>query len=65
MKPTQPFVAPAVPSGASMSVQPEGPLQRHPAAVEFVRGVEVTEVVDSLPGELLELFASLTPGKGS
>jgi hypothetical protein len=28
----------------------------HPTVLGFTLGVEVTEVVDSLPGELLELF---------
>jgi len=28
----------------------------HPTVLEFNLGVEVTEMVDSLPGELLELF---------
>jgi len=65
MKPAQPFVATAVPSGTPTPSQGEGALQRHPAALEFARGVEVTEVVDSLPGELLELFASLTPERGA
>jgi hypothetical protein len=29
---------------------------RNPAAAEFAKGVEVTEVMESMPGELLELF---------
>jgi hypothetical protein len=33
----------------------------HPTLVEFSRGVEVTEVVDSIPGELLELFKPAPP----
>jgi hypothetical protein len=33
----------------------------HPTLVDFNRGVEVTEVLDSLPGELLELFKPAPP----
>ena len=61
MKPSQPFIDTNVPSkpqpGAGSEVSP----QRHPAAQEFVRGLEVTEVVDSLPGELLDLFGTTPP----
>jgi len=63
MKPAQPLVGSAQPS-VPPAAGAEGTGPRHPAAVEFARGVEVTEVVDSLPGELLELFAMLTPERG-
>jgi hypothetical protein len=63
MKPAQPLVGPALPS-MPPATGAEGAAPRHPAAVEFARGVEVTEVVDSMPGELLELFAALTPERG-
>jgi hypothetical protein len=36
----------------------------HPTVVEFTGGLEVTEVLDSIPGELLELFkATESSGK--
>jgi len=38
--------------------------QGHPVALEFARGVEVVEVLDSLPGELLELFQPAEADKG-
>ena len=63
MKPAQPLVSPALPS-VPPAAGAEGVVPRHPVAVEFARGVEVTEVVDSMPGELLELFAALTPERG-
>ncbi|MEW6705147.1 MAG: hypothetical protein AB1430_09890 [Pseudomonadota bacterium] len=34
----------------------------HPTVVEFTGGLEVTEVVDSIPAELLELFSPTQPG---
>lgn len=41
--------------GPAKPVEP-GSVPWHPSAVEFTRGVEVTEVMDSLPAELLDLF---------
>jgi len=35
----------------------------HPTVVEFTGGLEVTEVVDSIPAELLDLFLPTQPGK--
>ena len=43
------------PRPAKPAAEP-GSVPWHPSAVEFTRGVEVTEVMDSLPAELLELF---------
>lgn len=38
--------------------------QGHPVALEFARGVEVVEMLDSLSGELLELFHPAEAHKG-
>lgn len=57
MKPSQPMPRVAV---AKVAAESDAKVW-HPTMVEFNRGVEVTEVVDSLPGELLELFKPAPP----
>jgi hypothetical protein len=55
---------PTTPTSRSPSGKPPADAEAaklwHPTLVEFSRGVEVTEV-DSIPGELLELFKPAPP----
>lgn len=46
---------------ASTGVEADAANVWHPTMREFAGGVEVTEVVDTLPGELLELFKPAPP----
>ena len=65
-----PFMKPPLPS-LHNTARAQAPIadtdvfrQGHPVALEFARGVEVVEVLDSLPGKLLELFQPAEADKG-
>jgi hypothetical protein len=56
MKPSPASSAPAAATSSVLPVDIDLARLRNPAAAEFAKGVEVTEVMESMPGELLELF---------
>jgi hypothetical protein len=60
MKPFQPAsdqpVTPRAAEAVHDVARPWHSSQWHPNAQEFTRGVEVTEVLETLPGELWDLF---------
>jgi hypothetical protein len=64
MKTTPSSSRTAAPTKASAGADADFANLWNPTAVEFAGGLEVTEMVDSIPGELLELFkASQSAGK--
>ena len=63
MKPHKPLIDPFAPVQKRTPADRGDPHSRHEAQADFARGVDVVEVMETMPAELWDLFQPKTEGQ--